>query len=181
MRFANKAWNNVTQQTIPNCFRHCGFVKEKMMSVEQDKEELIPNDVVETYNIIPGKGELSFEEFIHFDDNTVVAGALTDEEILAEVNVDKSVEAGLNNEDEIEDVPTVTRKDARQAHAVLMRYFQQHSGTGDNTFTALVNIENKINLLCKGNIIQKKITNYFKKLIYRIVYLFNLIFLTFVI
>ncbi len=52
---------------------------------------------------------------LHFDDNTVVAGALIDEEILAEVNEDKSLEAGLNNNDEIEDVLTVTRKDARQS------------------------------------------------------------------
>ncbi len=45
-----------------------------MMSVGQDKEELILDDIVEAYNIIPGSEELSFEAFIHFDDNTVVAG-----------------------------------------------------------------------------------------------------------
>ncbi len=49
--FANKAWNNVTQQTIANCFRHCGFGKEGMMSVEQVKELIL--DDVEAYSIIP--------------------------------------------------------------------------------------------------------------------------------
>ncbi len=77
-----------------------------MIPVEQEKEEFILDDVVETYNIIPGSGELSFEEFVHFDDNTVVARDLIDEEILAEVNEDESPDAGLNNDDEIEDVPT---------------------------------------------------------------------------
>ncbi len=96
-----------------------------MMSVEQDKEELILDDV-------PDSGERSFEEFVHFDENTVAAGALTDEEILTEVIEDESLEAGLNN-DEIEDVQALTRTDA-----VLMRYFQQHSGTGDDTVTTLL-------------------------------------------
>ncbi len=35
-------------------------------------------------------------------------------------------------------------------------YFQQHSGTGDDTFIALVNIENKIDLLREESITQKK-------------------------
>ncbi len=50
-----------------------------------------------------------------------------------------------------------------RAHAVFISYFQQHSDTGDDTFTASVNIENKIDLLCEENITQKKITDYFKK------------------
>ncbi len=65
MRFVNEASNNVTQQTIRNCFRHCSFVQEGMMSVEQDQKELILDDVVEAYNILPGSGELSFEEYVY--------------------------------------------------------------------------------------------------------------------
>lgn len=49
-RFADKAWANVSRPTIPNCFRHCGFLKEGMMSIQQEAEGLVPNDAVEGYN-----------------------------------------------------------------------------------------------------------------------------------
>lgn len=65
------------------------------MSVEQDKKELVLDDVVEVFNVISGSGEIPFEEFLFFDDNTIVAGTLTDEEILAKVNEDKSLEDGV--------------------------------------------------------------------------------------
>lgn len=68
----------LTQQTIINCFRNCGFVKEGIISIEQDEENLVLNDVVEVYNVIHGNGELSFKELVHFDNNTVVAETLTD-------------------------------------------------------------------------------------------------------
>ncbi len=41
--------------------------------------------------------------------------------------------------------------------------FQCSSSTGDDTFTALVNTENKMDLLREKNITQRKITDYFKK------------------
>lgn len=90
----NTKENNVTQQTIVNCSRHCGFVNVGM--IEQD--ELVLDDIVEVYNAIPGNEELSFQEFVHFYNNTVVAGNLTNEEILAEVNEDGSFKDIVNND-----------------------------------------------------------------------------------
>lgn len=72
------------------------------MLVEQDKEELVLNNIEKAYNL--RSRELLLEEFVHFDDNTVVAGILTDEKIISEVNEDEFLKDGVNNE---EDVPTV--------------------------------------------------------------------------
>lgn len=59
---------------------------------------MVLNDLAAKYNVIPGSEELSFEEFVHFDDNTIVATVLTNEEFLAEVKADESLENIVNND-----------------------------------------------------------------------------------
>lgn len=101
---------------------------------------------VKVYNVIPGSGELSLEEFVHFDNNTVVAGTLTDEE--------------CNNDNVIENVPTVTKKSSAVSFgAYEVLYLQQRSDTGHNTFTALVKLENKINFMRRKTLPKKKLPN----------------------
>lgn len=92
------------------------------MTAEQDKEDWYLDDV------IPGNGDLLFGEFVHFDDNTAVVETLTDEEIYAEVNEDE-----CNNDNIIEDIPTITKKNCS---TISYRAYE---------------------------VTQKKITDYFKK------------------
>ena len=75
-----KAWQEVTPQTITNCFSTCGFMDraethyalaaEEELNIEDDWRTLCP-DMTST-----------FEEYVNFDNNVAVCGAMTDENIL---------------------------------------------------------------------------------------------------
>jgi len=78
MEMVHKAWENVSAQTIANCFRTCGFIKNG-----QTIDEGIPvqcEEVESTWNRL--EVPVSFEEFVHFDDNVATAGTFTDGEII---------------------------------------------------------------------------------------------------
>ncbi|KAL4149487.1 hypothetical protein QTP88_003429 [Uroleucon formosanum] len=109
MEMVHKAWENVIAQTIANCFRTCGFIKDG-----QTIDEGIPvqsEEVESTWN--RPEVPVSFEEF-HFDDNVTTAGTFTDEEIIQSTSANQH---NSDNDDEVEEaeagVPVISLKEAK--------------------------------------------------------------------
>lgn len=132
-----KAWNNVTDQTIANCFIKIGF-RANVPEEDRDEEELddpIPQSdsnikvswprIQEALNI-----DIGFEEFASFDKDIAVCGELTEAEILTTVTQDLEADGKGEGEEEDEedketvaDRPNPTSEDAGEALTVLKCFF----------------------------------------------------------
>lgn len=84
-RMCKKAWDQVTPETIKNCFKKAGFIKkedysENAMEIGADAapsvdgwEDVIPDPAV------------SYEDFVNVDEDVAGCGEVTDAGIIAEV------------------------------------------------------------------------------------------------
>lgn len=84
-RMCKKAWDQVTPETIKNCFKKAGFIKK-----EDDTENAI-DIVAEAVPSVDGWEDvitgpaISYEDFVNVDADVAVCGEVTDAEIIAEV------------------------------------------------------------------------------------------------
>lgn len=156
MRIADKAWKNVSQTTIRNCFRSCGFdnkTGDQLLQLEEGDA-----DLPEEWDALTHQQEIpvTFNEFVNFDDNVATTGTLTDAEILESTTDNSDIE---DNEEE-EPTQSISAKEARKM-VKSMRYFLERREIGDDVFTALVTIENALDQSRRESLMQKKITDYF--------------------
>lgn len=139
MNIADKAWLNISESTIKNCFRACGFMKVELQfteDAEQNTECLLEWDCI-SQNV---ENHIIFEDFVHFDDRLAVAGMLTDKEILAQ-SEDVNGEEGEG--DEKDDVPAINTEVAKQ-YVNNVRHFLTKSDVGDEVFFALNTLDKAI-------------------------------------
>jgi len=101
MEMAHKAWKNASAQTIANCFRTCGFIKDsqtigKGISNQGEEVEVL----LSTWNRL--EVTVSFKEFVRFVDtaNAVTAGTFIDDEIIQSTTTNQH---NSDNDDEEED------------------------------------------------------------------------------
>lgn len=87
MRFVDKSWRNVTESTIVNCFRTCGFDQG---STSTDDKEMYNNLTEEEWLQLlqPDKDNefLTFEDYVTLDNDVAVTGVLPDQEIVAQIS-----------------------------------------------------------------------------------------------
>lgn len=156
MNLIHKAWNNVTNTTIANCFKSCGFGLQQEGLLQQPEE--IEMGSLETWHLLPEvDNNCSFNEYVHFDDHVAVFGSMTDEEILASSKI-------RENDDENEDeddatTPAVTSKMARQSLCTLRQYLLR-TEVDENVFSALVTLENAVDHGSHGSLKQKTIVDF---------------------
>lgn len=102
---ANKAWNNVTQQTIKNCFAKCGFQCEISAEITTDQEivEIESNEDNNFWEVLSdsiGIEGITFEDYVNSDNDVITCEEYSEQEIL-EYNFN-SIQND-NNEDDIND------------------------------------------------------------------------------
>jgi hypothetical protein len=102
---ANKAWNNVTQQTIKNCFAKCGFQCEISAEITTDQEivEIESNEDNNFWEVLSdsiGIEGITFEDYVNSDNDVTTCEEYSEQEIL-EYNFN-SIQND-NNEDDIND------------------------------------------------------------------------------
>jgi hypothetical protein len=162
MEMVHKAWENVSAQTIANCFRTCGFIKDG-----QTIGEGIPvqcEEVERTWNRL--EVPVSFEEFVHFDDNVATAGTFTDEEIIQSTSANQHNSDNDDEEEEAEaEAPVISLKEAKFFMSGLRKFFEQSEMDEkrcDTIFNAISKLDNAMDQIVTNNFSQKKITDFFK-------------------
>ena len=98
---AYKAWMNISQLCIQNCFRACGFVKDVIYNVSDEPIVNINNE----FQGIPFNSEkvVTFEEYVNVDNDVGVTGNLGDDDILGQVSVEneESDDDDVGNREEV--------------------------------------------------------------------------------
>lgn len=156
---SHKAWNNVTAQTIRNCFRKCGFVK----TIDNEEEESSTTlEVDSQYHRLSTVlvDQLTFEDYVTIDDDLAVCGSLTDDEILATF-IDEEGDLDNDEEQSSED-PPVTSREAKLGLRTVQMYLQRHD-IDDTIFSTILNLDNTIDKVSANNYKQSKITDFLKK------------------
>jgi hypothetical protein len=161
-----EAWNEVTTDTVKNCFRSAGFSE---MPDPQDEEEENVNVMADFGNVferlrvafsIPGEVDVS--TFLALDDDLEVAGNLTDDDILNQLNDNTSVADDVDKYDELE--PTgVSSKDGLLAARTLQQYLRQHPYASDAHCTMSQQLLSFLENEALSHMKQTKITNFFVK------------------
>ncbi|XP_064461630.1 tigger transposable element-derived protein 4-like [Ornithodoros turicata] len=125
------AWEQVTEATIANSFRHAGFVRdscppEVFVKECEDSED---NNLCSTLSATLG-APLDLAAYAAVDDNIASCRADTMDDIISEV---LDAEAASDTEEDCEptevDVPQVTCEAADAALQVLSQFFESHEHT----------------------------------------------------
>lgn len=167
MWMITKAWDNVDDKTIVNCFKKSGF-QVSDLNQNQDEDELevqLPEPIEgcwprvrEALNV-----DLAFEDYVNVDDDIAICGELTDAEIVSSVaGEQETVEEAEDDVDEelVSDQQDFTSKDARDALNVLKCYFLKKNALYDGVVKSITVLDCEMdNLTQQGK--QSKITDFF--------------------
>lgn len=159
-----RAWNQVTTETIANCYRHCGFGALNADANEVEEDVRAPVHVREVL------GDVDFGDYVNVDSCAAVCGAVTDDEIIAQVVGEDENPAvdddDANDEDDDDDVgETPVRPSLAQVmdglnHARLFFSFEEGE---DDAFRLIRALEDKAAAIAFRGKKQKTITDFFCK------------------
>lgn len=163
MRMADKAWNNVSSTTIMNSFKKAGFIKD-LESSEVIIDNFAENCTENDWNRLTGfikLDDVKFNEFVFVDDSVTVCGQWDDYDIITQTKA--SGEVSEEDDKEIDDLPpNVTTKQALSAVDTLRTYIESQANMSEDTFKAIVHLENVIDKISDSNLKQTTITSFFK-------------------
>jgi len=160
MRMADRAWRNVTSTTIRNCFHKCGFQTSDTSTTNEDSVDVAIDTSL--WRKMDLDKTVSFDDYIHVDDDVSTAGSLTDAEIMANaVKDDKAACDESSEEEDAQDKWRPSTKDALKAVDTLRAYFQHAKDHGEEVYGGLHAIENALEEQFFKGLSQSKITNFF--------------------
>ncbi|XP_054710974.1 tigger transposable element-derived protein 4-like [Uloborus diversus] len=102
LRELRKAWSDVTQQTLVNCFKKAGFVKDasclELDNEYQEDENMDDVNFQSEWGILQNKMNIptdrDFMDFVSVDDGFLVTEYSTDEEILSKITEKSEKDSG---------------------------------------------------------------------------------------
>ena len=111
--------------------------------------------------------DVRFDDFLDVDIDVAVTGSVSEEEIVDAVQNEGQDGNNIEGEeDECEEVPMpppVTARQAKSALDTVRAYVEQCGNVPDSVFSAIVNIDNELDVQAMGILRQSKITDFFSK------------------
>ena len=162
MLWLKYAWNNVTETTICNCFRHVGFITDSSNeTVDNPDDNPDISSVLDTLRDNGVNIDCQNEEYATADEDLEVAGMLTDEDIVSSINEESSKEDGTEEDADQDDEPVTipSYSDFYSAVDVVRRFVLCKSST-PNDLVAVQTLE-KLLFSTKHDAVQTTIEDYF--------------------
>ena len=129
MQWLKVAWDNVTIETIQNCFQHCSFSGLHSPSTDMNASRVPCSELESLFEELKSNDmdvQGSVEEYTGIDHYVAIDGILTDSEIASLVQDDtKFEEPCIECDDEPVVCPTIS--EFRNALDVLRRYVTCHT------------------------------------------------------
>jgi hypothetical protein len=153
IRFLVKSWDEVSEQTIKNCWIHSKLIKH-----QEFESTVIESNITETSNSIESlnlENPMTFEEFVNIPEEIIIEDILNEESDQIEEDnelIDDSVV-----EEKVKDSEAMT------ACNTLMRYLEQQSDDYSSHLKILRQINSNINQNQTNSKIQSSILDYFNK------------------
>ena len=122
------AWENVSAQTITNCFRHCGFTEEETSEGDEDEDPSSVGSALLTRLSSHGvelPEDVSFQQFVSVDNQAITSSELTIEDIATTV-LNQSQEPENEGEEDNSQLPCPppTSRETEQALLIVRHYFK---------------------------------------------------------
>lgn len=179
MNFISSAWNQVSKQTIQNCFIKAGYPFREE-EVPAGEIELESNTEWHLLNC-----DHSFEEYADCDNDVLTTNVLSVEELIACNNPTESSSSEDDNDDETNVVPPTFLQAV--SYCDELRKFFLCNETSEKTLHQLNDIQNELYNINRNSSRQKSMTDFFspcgKKKINKFIicgYIFYIIILIFV-
>ncbi|XP_044576156.1 tigger transposable element-derived protein 4-like [Cotesia glomerata] len=141
IRMIDKAWRNVSENTIVNCFRRCGFTTTQEEELTQLTLKTTRDDItLEEWHKLPTV-DVQFEDYVSCDADIATAGTLTDEKIIDLFNQNQDHDGDDADDEDLGTEPTVSNTQAQEAIKNLRIYIERCNNVDDRIFDALAPLD----------------------------------------
>lgn len=160
------AWDQVTEKTIKNCFRHAGFCKEAEVSDSETAEATGTDELKKAMDSLATVRPLqtSAQDFVAIDSEVVTTAEASVSEIVQSMQrqTQNNPDSDSDEEPFVETDKKVTAGQARAAIDTLRRFAEQNEN-GDSLFKPLEVIEDKVHEISSETHKQTTLLDFFKK------------------
>lgn len=173
MRVIKKAWFCVTQTTIANCFKKAGFKLQDTSDNNEDQEDQVQDlhafdedwEKITSGNDKENGQVPSFQDFVNVDEDLVVTGEHTDDDIVQAILDDAPPDGNEDDSDAepegvVQETKLVKKTDALAALQTLTSFFEQQE-TDQEVFEKIIILERRVRRSATMEK-QKKVTDFFK-------------------
>ncbi|PSN49561.1 hypothetical protein C0J52_09740 [Blattella germanica] len=142
MTFISAAWEGIDSQTITNCFRRAGFIKEHDGTFCAASVPVITNDDEDWVSVQEKLGDVNLEDFVSIDDDLMTSEIRSVDDMIADHATTANDDA--NEGDETMEENVSTRNEALGAINLLRKYMYSSVSNDATNFVYLNRIENVI-------------------------------------
>ena len=158
IRFVHRAWGDVTQATIKNCWRHVGLVSIEPQAEEVIEIEISPEIETDEFSFIV-EDPMSIHQFMNID-NEVQTEPVIDVSNIAQIIEITATETEAE-QDEEEPIATVSAKDALSSIKTLIEFMESTPEFSVTEVDSLFKLQDKIRINQSKKLKQAKITQFF--------------------
>ena len=153
-----RAWEQVSELTIRNCFVKAKFIEEEIQSESDDVDLLKIWETLPAEEKMQENEEIELSDFLEADERLKTGGSFTLDEIAEMLRSEEPIESEdneINVEDEI-----VSFEEAQQAWSTVRKFMQQRSGK-PSVMQACNWLDDEVHEICRKNMRQLMIPQSF--------------------